>query len=110
MRLKAILIFTLGLIAASPGRAQNPPRPVAELTLNCRAIPGGVATIAVTGNVDLAAIRKRGKPDVVLQARDILYLPENSTAKNVDTAIQAMAGACLPADRNDSKFEAPDPR
>jgi polysaccharide biosynthesis/export protein len=42
--------------------------------------------------IDLKAIRKRKKPDVVLQARDILYLPENPTAKNVDTAIQAMTG------------------
>jgi protein involved in polysaccharide export with SLBB domain len=164
--MKAALIAALGLIAASPGWAQDvgptqqAPRPVGELTLNCRLIPAGAAAVVVTGNVktpgiypvqasgtstvltaiaqaqgwgpyispkawiyrndeqgqrheieiDLQAIRKRGNPDVILQAKDILYLPENSTAKNVDTAIQAMTGACLPADRNDSKFEAPDPR
>jgi hypothetical protein len=42
--------------------------------------------------IDLKAIRNRKKPDVVLQAKDILYLPENRTAKNVDLAIQAMTG------------------
>jgi protein involved in polysaccharide export with SLBB domain len=160
MRLKAILILTFGLIAASPGWAQDTPRPVGELAHNCRVIPGGVSTIVVTGNVktpgvypvresgtstvltaiaqaqgwgpyippkawiyrndeqgrrheieiDLKAIRKRTKPDVVLQAKDILYRPENSAVRNVDAAIQAMTGATLPPDRDDSKFEAPDPR
>jgi len=42
--------------------------------------------------VPLKAIRDRKKPDVVLQAKDVLYLPENRTAKNVDLAIQAMTG------------------
>jgi polysaccharide biosynthesis/export protein len=42
--------------------------------------------------IDLKAVRDRKSPDVVLQAKDILYLPENRKAKNVDTAIQAMTG------------------
>jgi polysaccharide biosynthesis/export protein len=42
--------------------------------------------------IDLKAVRNRKSPDVVLQAKDILYLPENRSAKNVDTAIQAMTG------------------
>jgi polysaccharide export outer membrane protein len=42
--------------------------------------------------IDLKAIRDRKSPDVVLQAKDVLYLPENRTAKNVDTAIQAVTG------------------
>jgi protein involved in polysaccharide export with SLBB domain len=145
MRLKAILILTLGLIAASPGWAQDAPRPVGELTHNYRVIPDGI--IVVTGNVktpgvfpvpesgtstvliavaqaqgwgqyippkayiyrndeqcqrheieiDLKAIRQRKKPDVVLQAKDILYLPENPAARNVDTAIQAMTGLSVTA-------------
>ncbi len=47
--------------------------------------------------IDLKAVRERKNPDVVLQAKDILYLPENRTAKNVDTAIQAMTGLSLTA-------------
>jgi len=47
--------------------------------------------------VPLKAIRKRKQPDVVLQAKDILYLPENPTAKNVDTAISAMTGLSVTA-------------
>jgi polysaccharide export outer membrane protein len=47
--------------------------------------------------IDLKAIRKRKKPDVVLQAKDILYLPENPKAKNVDQAIQAATGLSVAA-------------
>jgi len=42
--------------------------------------------------VDLKSILKRKKPDVVLQAKDMLYIPLNNRAKNTDRAITALTG------------------
>jgi polysaccharide export outer membrane protein len=42
--------------------------------------------------IDLKAIKQRKKPDVVLQARDVLYIPDNTRAKRTDQVINAMAG------------------
>jgi len=42
--------------------------------------------------VDLASILKRKKPDVVLQAKDMLYVPLNNRAKITDRTITALTG------------------
>lgn len=43
--------------------------------------------------VDLKSILKRKKGDVVLQAKDLLYIPMNSRAKATQQAIQVLTGA-----------------
>jgi hypothetical protein len=47
--------------------------------------------------VDLQNILKRKKPDVILQAKDILYVPDNATKKNINTIIQAATGVSTQA-------------
>lgn len=42
--------------------------------------------------VDLRSILQRKKPDVTLQARDVLYVPDNTLKKNLNTAITAATG------------------
>lgn len=42
--------------------------------------------------VDLNSILKRKKPDVVLQAKDMLYIPLNNRAKQTDRAINVLTG------------------
>jgi polysaccharide export outer membrane protein len=42
--------------------------------------------------VDLKAIRARKKPDVVLQAKDMLYIPDNNKSKWTQQAIQSVTG------------------
>ncbi len=42
--------------------------------------------------VELKQIRSRKKPDVILQPRDLLYIPNNNVAKNTATAIQVLTG------------------
>jgi polysaccharide export outer membrane protein len=42
--------------------------------------------------VDLRSILQRKQPDVTLQARDVLYVPDNNLKKNLNTAITAATG------------------
>ena len=42
--------------------------------------------------VDLKAIMQRKKPDVVLQAKDLLYVPLNGRARITDKAVTALTG------------------
>jgi polysaccharide export outer membrane protein len=42
--------------------------------------------------VDLSEILKRKKPDVTLQARDVLYVPDNNGKKNFDIWMDRIAG------------------
>jgi hypothetical protein len=65
MRLKAILILTLGLIAASPGWAQDAPRPVGELTHNYRVIPDGTIVEKVDGFVGCGFRFRVGQPPLL---------------------------------------------
>ncbi|MDP9170425.1 MAG: polysaccharide biosynthesis/export family protein [Acidobacteriota bacterium] len=48
--------------------------------------------VAHETEVDLSAIKKRTRPDVVLQAKDVLYVPENGRAKLTDKMITALTG------------------
>ncbi len=42
--------------------------------------------------VDLSAIKKRRKEDVILQAKDVLYVPDNRRAKLTDQMINVLSG------------------
>jgi polysaccharide export outer membrane protein len=42
--------------------------------------------------VDLAAIKKRQQADVILQAKDVLYVPDNHRAKLTDQMINVLTG------------------